>query len=517
MAESKDKKLPVYEMRVSKDDAITGVQAVSLVRNPAIQVSFKMFSEQKQRLSEEIRRVKLEANGVRYCLTGPLLIPGQQIYRIDDVKGEYLANTSVEGIRAMVEKYSAGGFQNNTTLEHEIPLYGNTVIESWIIEDSKNDKAKALGFDLPVGTWMITMKVNDKRLWEEEIVTGKRLGFSLEGFFKDIKVDLSHNQAIQTKRFNMPLNYNTPYTLEDGNTLTIKESGEAVLQTEGGEEAAPDGSHTTIEGLVVLTEGGYVVSVTFPKPASSEEMTETEVKEFAALFQKFAKANGIDAKGVDPATLFGADGKSAAKQSADEKKAEAERLEAEKAKELEKSASLWEKFNKSLEKLVSGIANGGSKKKMSAVAPTKRTYSELILPSGEKWSWPDGETAIVVTDENGKRWKLVIEPADVEAVMDSAQTGEPVDSVGLLMKEVAEQQKQAFTEMQAAHKAELSEMKAGFEAQIKALRSNTVPPSKTPALKNDNAPGGNGAEGAFENRALAAARQNFAAKNKRTN
>lgn len=517
MAELKVKKLPVYEMRVEKDDAITGVQAVSLVQNPAIQVAFKMFSAQERKLSEEIRRVKLEANGVRYHLTGPLLIPNQQIYRDDDQKGEYLANTSELGIRAMVEKYSAGGFQNNTTLEHEIPLYGNTVVESWIIEDPNVDKAKALGFDLPKGTWMITMKINDRRLWDEEIVTGKRRGFSLEGFFKDIRVDMSAQTDVTKQKLNMPLNYNTPYTLEDGNSLILKESGEAILKTESGEEPAPDGSHTTLEGLVVLTSGGYVESVTFPKPASSEEMAQLE-KEYAAISLKYAKA-----KGVDPATLYGADGKPLAKETAAEKKAKQEALEAAKAKENEKLESLWAKFKKAFEGLVNGSTKASGKKMsdVAHVAPTRRALMDLTLPSAEKIVWPEGETSVVVTDENGKQWELEIRPANVQPVVDPAISGEAVETVGLLMSEMKatlEASQKALSEVQTKSETEMAALRkqlSDAQAEMKALRSNTVPPNKTVA-PNDPPAGSDGQPANMTRTVYEKARQAFNEQTKRS-
>ena len=512
MAGDKDKKLPVYEMRVDKYDAITGVQAVSLVRNPAIQVSFKMFSAQQRKLSEEVRRVKLEANGLRYHLTGPLLIPDQQIYREDDKKGQYLANTSEAGIRAMVEKYGAGGFHNNTTLEHEIPLYGNTVVESWVIEDASNDKANALGFDLPKGTWMITMKINDRKLWDEEIATGKRLGFSLEGFFKDVKIDLSDQAQPSKQKLNMFLNPNTPYTLEDNNSLILKESGEAILKTESGEEPAPDGSHTTLEGFVILTKDGRVASVEYPEPASGEDLAELE-KEFSAVLQKYAKATG-----VDPATLFGKDGKPLAKETAAEKKAKQEALEAAKLKESEKLESLWAKFKKAFDGLVSGTAKTNSKK-LSSVAPTRKTYMEIALPNGEKCDWPEGETKVVVTDENGLRWKLEISPADVEAVVDPAISGEAVDSVGLLMSEmkaVMEASQKALSESEtkrAEDVATLRKQLSQTQAEMKALRSNTVPPeSQTPP--NDS-PAGGGSNARSDKEIYNAARKNFAEQNKR--
>jgi hypothetical protein len=64
-----------------------------------------------------------------------------------------------------------------------------SVVESWIIDDSKSDKSRLYGFDLPKGTWMISMKVNNDKIWND-VKEGKVKGFSIEGYFAD-KLEMS--------------------------------------------------------------------------------------------------------------------------------------------------------------------------------------------------------------------------------------------------------------------------------------------------------------------------------------
>ena len=68
--------------------------------------------------------------------------------------------------------------------EHEKKLSGMSVVESWIIDDTKTDKSRFYGFDLPKGTWMISMKVNNDDVWKD-VKEGKVKGFSIEGYFAD--------------------------------------------------------------------------------------------------------------------------------------------------------------------------------------------------------------------------------------------------------------------------------------------------------------------------------------------
>ena len=67
-------------------------------------------------------------------------------------------------------------------LDHE---NGLSLVESWIVEDKVHDKSVKYGMDLPIGTWMGSVKVNNEQVWNEFVKTGKVKGFSIEGYFAD--------------------------------------------------------------------------------------------------------------------------------------------------------------------------------------------------------------------------------------------------------------------------------------------------------------------------------------------
>ena len=77
------------------------------------------------------------------------------------------------------------GKQNNSTLEHQHKIQGLSLVESWIVEDPKMDKTKLYGMELPKGTWVGAVKVNNDQIWQEFVKTGKVKGFSIEGYFAD--------------------------------------------------------------------------------------------------------------------------------------------------------------------------------------------------------------------------------------------------------------------------------------------------------------------------------------------
>jgi len=115
-------------------------------------------------------------------LMGAAMIPDKPIYRVDGEE-EYYVFFTKETIRRASELYLMNGKQNNATYEHENRIDGLSVVESWIIEDSQKDKSRAYGLEYPVGTWMVTMKVNNDDIWDNYIKSGVVKGFSIEGWF----------------------------------------------------------------------------------------------------------------------------------------------------------------------------------------------------------------------------------------------------------------------------------------------------------------------------------------------
>lgn len=166
----------LFELQLD-DDGETGVKYVSIVDDPAIGENFVALKNQRT------RPVVLENNGADQQLAvGPLIIPGQQIFRSDAEIGEYFVRFNAETIRKVRDKFFAENNGGNINLNHGKRVANARVVEAWIIEDSQKDKAAALGYDLPKGTLMVGVKVDDKAAWAA-IKNKEYVGFSLEGFF----------------------------------------------------------------------------------------------------------------------------------------------------------------------------------------------------------------------------------------------------------------------------------------------------------------------------------------------
>ncbi len=158
------------------DGVFSGIEAISLVSAGAIEEDFITLKSQEVKLAE--------VSSEKRILMGALLVPNKPIYRKtgDD---EYYIYFSKKTIEKASQLYLMNGNQNNATLEHQHSLNGLTLVESWLVEDKVHDKSRKYGLDVPIGTWMGSVKVNNDEVWEEFVKTGKVKGFSIEGYFAD--------------------------------------------------------------------------------------------------------------------------------------------------------------------------------------------------------------------------------------------------------------------------------------------------------------------------------------------
>jgi hypothetical protein len=120
-------------------------------------------------------------------VVGPAMIPEMAIPRRDEDGDIYYVKFSAETIKEIMMKFMKEARTNATNQDHqEDNAAGAYVYESWLVEDPENDKANTkYGFNVPAGTWMVSMKVDDKETWKR-VKNGELRGFSVEGFFSDL-------------------------------------------------------------------------------------------------------------------------------------------------------------------------------------------------------------------------------------------------------------------------------------------------------------------------------------------
>jgi len=189
--------MKIVELILDEDQEESGIEAISIVESPAIESDFVALKNEEIKLAEISKEKRI--------LLGALLIPNKPIYR-NGSEGDYYIFFSKDTISKASQMYLRNGYQNNSTLEHSKDLKGLTLVESWIVEDEVQDKSRKYGLNVPVGTWMGAVKVNNEEVWNEYVRTNKVKGFSIEGYFADkmespkeaVKEDMSNEIDKQT-------------------------------------------------------------------------------------------------------------------------------------------------------------------------------------------------------------------------------------------------------------------------------------------------------------------------------
>ncbi len=116
-------------------------------------------------------------------VTGPAMIPDQLILRKDEYGNPFHVFFSKETVAKIAQKFFEYNKQNNTDINHDDDITtNNTLLESWIVTDPEMDKSKAMGFNVPAGSWMASYKINDEETWQK-IKAGELQGFSVAGQF----------------------------------------------------------------------------------------------------------------------------------------------------------------------------------------------------------------------------------------------------------------------------------------------------------------------------------------------
>lgn len=180
------KKIKKYKVGIDSE-----TYAISMVESPAIESDFVALSK------EEEKRVFLESEE-RHMVYGAALIPDKDIYRNNGEQEFYISFTK-ESIEKMSQDFMKNYRQNEVTLDHDEMANDITITESWLVEDPYKDKANALGINVPKGSWMVGMKVNQIDVWER-VKSGELKGFSVESMIslEDFSKQNTNNMNIET-------------------------------------------------------------------------------------------------------------------------------------------------------------------------------------------------------------------------------------------------------------------------------------------------------------------------------
>jgi hypothetical protein len=159
------------------------------------------FSEQTsdgETVPESQKMVFSVIDEEKKIIVGAAMVPNRMIHRYDDLGNLYYVFFSKESIKKMADKFLKEKRTDETSIEHNGLKLGSQkvfITESWVSEDPIYDKSHKYGFELPEGTWFVSMKVNDDKVWK--LIKDKALtGYSVEGLFAEKSVFSKEDEQI---------------------------------------------------------------------------------------------------------------------------------------------------------------------------------------------------------------------------------------------------------------------------------------------------------------------------------
>ena len=173
-------KIEVFELVIDTDDE-SGVTAIALVDQPAIESNWMAFSQQtehKFNVKDEEKRI-IEG----YFMVADLLIP-----RIGENGEKFFVKFSAKTIEQIREKQSRLGLNNNFNLMHDPRQIAEGVymLDNLIIDNERGKVAPKEFEKVPNGSLWGSAKVDNDEIWEQ-VKNGEFKGFSVEGMFKQLE------------------------------------------------------------------------------------------------------------------------------------------------------------------------------------------------------------------------------------------------------------------------------------------------------------------------------------------
>lgn len=195
-----------YESSGSIDEGCGYLMMLSWGFTPSTYDASISWLEGQLEKSTELN-VMMSSNEYEGDITAVVFQPNQKIYRYDNESGNgYFVFMSRETIRKMLMKFQRtkvgkGGVVN---LEHSGYIFKPEDVytyENWLVGDEpEHDKSyKIFGRTFEAGTWITTIHFQDKRVFQEFVVSNKTTGISLEGMFQEVPFNFAEGMPHYTE------------------------------------------------------------------------------------------------------------------------------------------------------------------------------------------------------------------------------------------------------------------------------------------------------------------------------
>ena len=287
--------MKLYDISIDPTDFESGLNAISLVEHPAVEVDFLAFAKDESAVLQF-------ADEERHIITGIALLADTPICRIAPDKTEYYVRFTKDCIRQLVEKYFKFGLTNSVNIEHKKDQFvdGVTMLESYLIDKERGICPSEFA-SAPDGSWVVSYKVNNLDVWSK-IKSGEVKGFSVQGLFRIIetKLEMSSNKPKEEISENKNISFMSK--LKDRiksllmqfatvktdkgdlvyNTESLEVESEVYTEDENGENVpAADGEYILEDGRTIVVVEGKVTEIKEKEEAPAEPATPAEPEQMA--------------------------------------------------------------------------------------------------------------------------------------------------------------------------------------------------------------------------------------------
>lgn len=187
------------------------------------------WAEREMKKATEMN-VMFSSDEFKGDITAVVFQPNQKIYRYDPATNTpYYVFMSRDTIRTMLMKLSKQKPKDLINYEHSDKVFSGEDVysyENWLVGDNPEmDKSYELfGRTFEPGTWLTTIHFNDRKIFDDFILSNKTAGISLEGLFQEVPFnffDIKEESFIYPKPGQSKDDYLAeciPYVIKEGAT-----------------------------------------------------------------------------------------------------------------------------------------------------------------------------------------------------------------------------------------------------------------------------------------------------------
>ena len=188
-------------------DEFNNVDTISLVEDPAIEVSWLAFDKENKQTNsskdleefavlsmfanEQAKSYTFEVDKKRFedlegqrMIVAPAMITDKLIFRIDEAGEPYYGFFDADSIRNAAYAFQKYKLSDKFNINHDEQQIAEGVYlaETWLVQDTELDKSNYFGYKLPKGSWMTILRIENEDLYNEYIASGELTGLSVEAF-----------------------------------------------------------------------------------------------------------------------------------------------------------------------------------------------------------------------------------------------------------------------------------------------------------------------------------------------